>query len=131
MSTTQRFAIVLTVVNLVLLFVVLTPDRVVVAQGDTSVLRVRGLDLVDAAGQIRAQLSIESDGEVLFRMRDAAGTIRVKFGAGNHGSGLLLLDEATEPGVQIIARRVATSARPTTTGISLIGANGQRRTIAP
>jgi len=131
MTNAQRLAIVVTVVNLVLLLVVLSHDRAVVAQGNAPVLRGQGLELVDAAGQVRAQFSIESDGEVLFRMRDAAGTIRVKLGAGDYGSGLLLIDEATEPGVQIIARRSATSTRPTTTSINLTGADGQRRTITP
>ena len=131
MTNTQRLAIVVTIVNLVLLIVVLSHDRAGVAQGNAPVLRGQGLELVDAAGQVRAQFSIESDGEVLFRMRDAAGTIRVKLGAGDHGSGLLLIDEATEPGVQIIARRSATSTRPTTTSINLAGGDGQRRTITP
>jgi len=131
MTNTQRLAIVVTIVNLVLLLVVLSHDRAVVAQGNAPVLRGQGLELVDAAGQVRAQFSIESDGEVLFRMRDAAGTIRVKLGAGDSGSGLLLIDETTEPGVQIIARRSATPTRPTTTSINLAGAAGQRRTITP
>ncbi|HVS14290.1 MAG TPA: hypothetical protein VMV46_10215 [Thermoanaerobaculia bacterium] len=131
MTRLQRLTVGVTIVTLALLLFVLGQDRVAAAQGDASVLRVRGLELVDATGQVRAQLSVEPDGEVLFRMRDAAGTIRVKLGAGDHGSGLLLIDEATEPGVQIIARRAATSTRPTTTSIHLTGANGQRRTITP
>lgn len=131
MSKTQRLAVVVTVVNLVLLLAVPGQGRVAVAQGDAPMLRGQGLELVDAAGQVRAQFSIEPDGKVLFRMRDSAGTIRVKLGAGDHGSGLLLLDEATEPGIQIIARRSATPTRLATTGISLTGADGQRRTIAP
>jgi hypothetical protein len=51
-------------------------------------------------------------------MRDASGTIRVKLGAGNGGSGLILLDETTEPGVQIIPRRVMAPGHPTTTSIN-------------
>jgi hypothetical protein len=45
------------------------------------------------------------------------------------GSGLVLLDEATQPGVQIIARRIGTVERPTTTGVTLTGADGQPRVI--
>lgn len=131
MMNTQRLAIVVTVINLVLLVVLLTHNRAAVAQSDGSVLRGRGLELVDAAGQVRAEFTVEPDGEALFRMRDSAGTIRVKLGAGDTGSGLLLIDETTEPGVQIVARRSATATRPTTTSIHLTGAAGQRRAITP
>lgn len=130
MTNTQRIAVVLTVVNLVLLVILLGNNRAAVAQSD-SVLRGRSLELVDGAGQVRAEITVEPDGEALLRMRDAAGTIRVKLGAGDSGSGLLLLDETTEPGVQIIARRSATATRPTTTSINLAGPAGQRRTITP
>lgn len=131
MTNPQRLAIGVTVVNLVILLIAISHDRVAVAQVDAPVLRAQGLELIDSAGQVRVQFDIEPDGEVLFRMRDAAGAVRVKLGAGDHGSGLLLVDEATEPGVQIIARRAATSTRPTTTSINLAGADGRRRTIRP
>ena len=134
MTKTQRLAVLLTVVNLivlVVLVVLLTHDNVAFAQGDGPILRVRGLELVDAARQVRAQFNVEPDGEAVFRMRDARGTIRVKLGAGNSGSGLLLLDETTEPGVQIIARRAAAPTGATTTSISLTGADGRRRVITP
>lgn len=131
MTNTNRFAILVTTVNLVLLVVLLNQDRPAVAQGDDSVLRGRSLELVDTTGQIRAEFKVEPNGEALFRMRDSKGTIRVKLGAGDDGSGLLLIDETTEPGVQIIARRSATADRPATTRIDLTGASGQRRTITP
>lgn len=131
MTNTNRLAIVVTIVNLVLLVVLLSQARPAVAQNDDAVLRGRSLELVDAKGQVRAEFKVEADGEALFRMRDSRGTIRVKLGAGDDGSGLLLLDGATEPGVQIIARRSATADRPATTRINLTGANGQQRTITP
>jgi hypothetical protein len=129
MSGMQRLAILVTVVNLVLLVILLS--RPIVAQGGAPILRGRAIELVDADGRVRAQLNVEPDGEAVFRIRDAAGIIRVKLGAGDSGSGLTLIDETTEPGVQIIARRSATPARPTTTSISLSGGAGQRRTITP
>jgi hypothetical protein len=52
---------------------------------------------------------VESSGEVVFRLRDANGTIRVKVGASEEGSGLVLLDEATEPGIHMLANRGGTS----------------------
>ena len=131
MTRIQRLAIVLTLINLVLLVVLLAHDPSVFAQGDGAVLRARGLELVDAAGQVRGQFTVEPGGEAVFRIRDPEGTIRVKLAAGSHGSGLLLLDETTEPAVHIIARRTALPDRPTTTSISLTGAEGQRRTLTP
>lgn len=131
MTKTQRLAVVLAVVNLVVLVVALTHHESARARGDVPILRGRGLELVDAAGQVRAQFNVEPDGEAVFRMRDANGTIRVKLGAGNAGSGLLLIDETTEAGVQIIARRAPTPTRQTTTSIKLTGSDGQRRVITP
>ena len=136
MNITQRVAVGVTVVNLALLVILLTQRGPAMAQStspqeDVSVLRVRGLELVDAAGKVRGQFTVEDDGEAVFRIRDASGAIRVKLGAGSGGSGLLLLDETTEPGVQIIARRVAAGERKTTTSVNLTGAGGQRRAITP
>jgi hypothetical protein len=131
MTNIHRLVIVIGVINLVVLVTLLSQNRAVWAQGDAPMLRGRGLELVDATGQVRAQFTVEPDGEAVFRMRDQAGTIRVKLGAGDAGSGLLLIDETTEPGVQIIARRSATAGRPVTTSINLTGAGGQRRTIVP
>ena len=130
MTTTERLTTCLTGLNLFLLFAL--PAKGTTAQGvESTILRGRGLELVDANGQARAQFTIESNGEAVFRMRDAGGTIRVKLGAGNGGSGLLLLDETTEPAVQLVARRGAAPDKPTTTSISLVGADGRRRVIAP
>lgn len=130
MAHAQRLGVVLTAANLVLMVVLLGQVSASSAQTDIPVLRGRGLELVDAAGRIRAQFNVEPDGEAVFRMRDASGAIRVKLGASADGSGLLLIDETTEPGVQIIARRSATSTRPATS-INLTGPDGTRRTITP
>lgn len=92
---------------LLLLFTVLGGSAAAPAAED--VVRARAIELVDARGQVRAQLDIEDSGEVVFRLRDSQGTIRVKIGAGEDGSGLLLLDEKTEPGVQMLAKDDGTS----------------------
>ena len=128
MTRMQRVAVLLTGINLVLMMLLLS--RSAVAQADPHVLRGRSLELVDASGQVRAQFNVEPDGEAVFRLRDAAGTIRVKLGASANGSGLTLIDETTEPGVQIIARRAATIGGPATTSISLSSGKA-RRTITP
>ncbi|HEY7461005.1 MAG TPA: hypothetical protein VIC59_03915 [Gemmatimonadota bacterium] len=75
-------------------------------------------------------LLVEPDGEVAFRLLDQNGTIRVKLGASEDGSGLLLLDETTEPGVHVVARRAGTAVRPTTTSLTLNGVEG-RRVVQP
>ena len=126
----QRFATALTLINLVLLLLIARAGNTT-TQEVTATLRGRELELVDERGQIRTRLTVESRGEVVLRLLDQTGTIRVKLGAGEDGSGLLLADEETEPGVHIIARRAGTSERPTTTSITLRGAEGQERVIRP
>ncbi len=121
---TQLLAISLTVINLILLFFILTQARPLVAQTVAPVLRAQAIELVDNQGQIRAQLNVESGGEVVFRLRDTNGNIRVKLGAAEDGSGLLLLDEATEPGVHILVK-------PTGATITLTGQAGQQQVIKP
>lgn len=130
MIDTQRLALTLTVVNLFLAAIMLTRGESMSAQETAPVLRGRALELVDAAGQVRGQFTIEPDGEAVFRLRDQGGTIRVKIGASNDGSGLLLIDETTEPGVQILARRAPTPGRQTTS-INLTGSGGRRRVVTP
>jgi hypothetical protein len=93
------------------------------------VLRGQALELVDAAGQVRSRLNVEKDGQVVFRLLDQRGTIRVKLGAGEDGSGLVLLDERTEPGIHLVARREAQGERGAT---SVTLRSGDRsRTLTP
>ncbi len=73
------------------------------------VLRAQMIELVDAAGRRRASLKVEADGETLLRLFDERGTIRVKLGAGLDGSGLILMDNNTEPAVHVLARGDAAS----------------------
>lgn len=88
------------------------------------VLRARTIELVDDKGQARAQLKVESDGEVVFRLRDSRGTIRVKLSASEDGSGLVLLNDETEPAVHALARRDGTT-------ITLTEKGKQKRVIEP
>jgi hypothetical protein len=92
--------------------------------GELPVLRGSALELVDRDGQIRGRLSIEPDGEVVLRLLDDRGTIRVKLGAGSDGSGLLLANDATEPGVHLLATAKGSSVR-------VVNRNGRERLIAP
>lgn len=101
------------------------------AQEIAPVLRGRELELVDEDGQVRSRMNVEPNGDVVFRLIDRNGTIRVKLGAGEGGSGLLLIDEATEPAVHMIARRTPTAERPTTTSVTLRGPDGRQNVIRP
>jgi hypothetical protein len=74
-----------------------------------AVLRARVIELVDERDQVRANLQVEPGGEAVFRLRDAQGAIRVKLGASEDGSGLLLLDDRTEPAVQVLAKKSGTT----------------------
>ena len=87
-------------------------------------IRARAFELVDANGQTRASLLVETNGEAVFRMRDSKGTIRVKLGASEEGSGLLLLDDSTNPGLHALAKRGKTT-------LSLKNQDGKERTLQP
>ena len=106
----RGFALAIVTVGVVVAVTALVSDgHIAAAQSTPDVIRARALELVDERGRVRAQLNVESSGEVVLRLRDSAGTIRVKLGAGDDGSGLLLANEQTEPGVHILANRRATS----------------------
>jgi hypothetical protein len=127
----QGLVIALTLINLVVLLFTVAQPGLTTPQTANLSLRVRALEVVDERGQVRSRLNVEQSGEVVLRLLDKNGTIRVKLGAGVDGSGLVLSDEATEPAIHIIARRVGTSERPTTTSITLRGTGGQQRVIRP
>jgi hypothetical protein len=137
---TQRLALALTAVNLVILAILLgnvlpsqaqavaprvAPAPAASAQAIVPVLRGRALELLDDQDQVRSRINVEPNGEVVLRLLDRHGTIRVKLGASETGSGLVLLDETTEPGVHILARRAGT------TSLTLRSGPGQKRVITP
>jgi hypothetical protein len=112
------------VINLILLLATLAQARAIGAQSPSPVLRGRVLELVDARGLMRARLNVESNGEVVFRLLDQQGRIRVKLGASEDGSGLVLTNDATEPGVHILAKVAGSSLR-------LANKDGRERVITP
>jgi hypothetical protein len=122
---TNRLAVALTVINLILLIVVIAQSRRIANQTIPDVLRVRAFELVDENGRVRAQLNIdETNGEVIFRLRDEKETIRVKLGASAEGSGLLLINDLTEPGVHLLAKQDDTS-------LTLTDQSGAKQVIKP
>jgi hypothetical protein len=76
-------------------------------------VRAQAFELVDAQGQVRSRLTIEESGQVVLRLLDETGTIRVKIDADAEGSGLVLLNDSTEPGIQMLAQRDETVIRLT------------------
>ena len=105
----QRIAIVFSVLNLLLLFFLLAQVPSDAQQNVTPLVRTRAFELVDENGKTRAQINVEKTGEVVFRLRDAKGTIRAKFGADEDGSGLSMMDDRTEATVQIRANQSGAS----------------------
>jgi hypothetical protein len=94
------------------------------------VLRAQLIELVDSRGVVRGQLKTEDDGEVVLRLRDQRGNIRVKLGAGDTGSGLLLADDQTDVGVQIQSG-ISSATQQRSTMITLADPRGVKRVIRP
>src|SRR5262245_56939881 len=107
--TMKRVAVTLLGVNAVLLVDLLLAGRAAIAQAVSPLIRARAIELVDDRGTDCCPAQRGAGRRGCLRLRDATGTIRVKIGASEEGSGLVLLDEATEPGVHMIARRAGTS----------------------
>jgi hypothetical protein len=122
--TGHRITVALTLLNLAILVGAASTPRLAVSAGPAPVLRGSALELVDQRGEARATIRVESTGEVVLRLFDQQGTIRVKLGAGTDGSGLLLNNDATEPGVHLLAKSEGSSVRVT-------NKDGQQRVVAP
>jgi hypothetical protein len=119
----QPLAIALTTLYVVVLFT-LVRTHAVGAQIDATIVRGQAFELVDEDGQVRSRLNVEENGVVVLCMLDETGTIRLKMGAGIDGSGLLLIDDETEPGVQMLAN-------PTGPTVKLFGKDGKELIITP
>ena len=68
-------------------------------------ITVQEFEMVDAQGVRRASIKVEEGGTVVFRMMDQQGTSRVKMSGDSEGSGVVLLDNATEPAVHKLAKK--------------------------
>lgn len=127
----QRFAIALTVVNLVILILTLVQVRSTTGQTVGPILRARALELVDERNVVRVRINVKESELNLF---DKNGIIRVKLGGDEDGSALVLSEGGTDAFrgyVQIIARQTGTAERPTTTSITLRASDGRQRVITP
>lgn len=130
---TQRIAIGLAVSNAALLALLLFRPQIPPAlaasnqpeQQVVPLMRVRQLELVDERGTVRAQLMVAQPGdEVLLRMRSPRGLIRVKLGANEAGSGLVLADSSQQPGLTLHAKSTGSSVR-------VMNRNGSERELKP
>ena len=119
-----QVGVMLSAFNAILLLGGLAQARPSPVRAGGDVLRGRILELVDQNGRTRARLNVEPGGEVVFRLLDQQGTIRVKLGAADDGSGLLLANDATEPGVHILAKATGSS-------LKLANKDGRERLITP
>jgi hypothetical protein len=122
----KQLIICLVLINLSVLFYLVSTSSTKAErlQSVAPIIRARAIELVDANGQSRALLNIETNGETVFRLRDAKGTIRVKLGASEGGSGLLLLDDATNPGLHALAKKSGTT-------VTLFNKTGRKHVIEP
>jgi hypothetical protein len=120
----RRLVVLLTTINTAVLVVLLIRSSSLFAASEPETVRARAIELVDQQGRVRAQLNVEPNGEAVFRLRDAKGEIRVKLGADGEGSGLILLDGATEPRIHMLAKDSGIS-------VTLTNKGGQRRVITP
>lgn len=122
----QRLAIVLTVVNLLILVSLLSPVGPVMAGEAAPVLRGRALEIVDDHGKLRAQIIVQPastmpDGKtypetVLLRLIDPNGRPAVKIGGSEDGSGMSLAGDSERrqwSGVQILAEGTGSSLKLT------------------
>jgi hypothetical protein len=122
---TQHLIILLLIINLAgWLYLAQAQTTPPAAPGIAPLVRARAIELVDGKGTRRVLLSVEDNGEAVFRMMDAQGTIRVKLGASETGSGLVLLNDATEPGLHALAKDKGTT-------LTLVNKDGRKRVVAP
>ena len=122
---TQRIAVILTLLNLVLLIFILVRLRPATA-AIAPVLRGHSLEIVDDQGRVRAQIVVTTpitmpDGmrypeTALFRLIDPNGRPGVKIGTSVEGSGMSLAGDSEKRewnGVQILAGDTGSSVRLT------------------
>ena len=135
---TQRFLIVVTVINFLLLMSTLYRANSAATPEVAPVLRGRALEIVDDHGRVRALIKVfpadpkvkMPDGTtgypetVLLRLIDSKGAPNVKIAATEDGSALSLGGESNPTDVQILARGATTS-------LKLVNKDGREQVIRP
>jgi hypothetical protein len=135
---TQRLAIGLTVLNLVILMMVLLRANSARISEIAPVLRGRALEIVDDQGRVRAMMRVfpanptvkMPDGTtgypetVLLRLIDSKGAPNVKIAATEDGSAVSLGGASNPTNVQVLARGTSTS-------LKLVNKDGREQVIKP
>ena len=135
---TQRIAIGLTVLNLIILAYMLFRASPAASTEVAPVLRAHALEIVDDNGRVRAMIRVfpanpnvkMPDGTtgypetVLLRLIDSKGLPNVKIAATEDGSAVSLGGESNPTHVQLLARGASTS-------VKLVNKDGQQQVIKP
>jgi len=135
---TQRFAIALTVINLVIFTSIFFRANSAASPEVAPVLRGRALEIVDDQGRVRAMIKVlpadpkvkMPDGTsgypetVLLRLIDSKGGPNVKIAATDDGAGMSLGGASDPTHVQILARGTSTS-------LKLVNKDGNQQLITP
>jgi len=135
---TQRFAVALTVLHLLVLMSMLFRANSAPNPEVAPVLRGRALEIVDDKGRVRAMIKVlpedpnvkMPDGTtgypetVLLRLIDSKGGPNVKIAATEDGSAMSLGGESNPTHIQVLARGSSTS-------LKLVNKDGQERVIKP
>jgi hypothetical protein len=135
---TQRFAIVLTVINLVILMITLAHSRQATADGVAQVLRGHALEIIDDQGKVRASIKVHPADKtfrwpngktgipetVMFRLIDANGRPEVKLGASEEGAGLGLVGGSD-------STQVVLQAEGTESSLKMTNKDGRQQLIKP
>ena len=124
----NRFALVLTVLNVLAMLGFWSQQQVARAQAVPDIVRAKGLEIVDDRGIVRAQIIVQpNDGGVLFRLIDQQRKPLVKLGAGADGTGLMLTGDPARQewsGIQALAKPGGSTLR-------LLNLDGKERVIKP
>ena len=135
---TQRVAIALTMLNLVILMFILLRANSAPSAEVAPVLRGRALEIVDDHGRVRAMIKVFPDNPtvkmpdgtmgypetVLLRLIDSKGAPNVKIAATEDGSAVSLGGESNPTHVQVLARGTSTS-------LKLVNQDGREQLIKP
>jgi hypothetical protein len=132
----QRFAVVITLVNLVMLMFMLAAMRPAIAQGVAPVLRGRSLEIVDDRGRVRASLGVLPAGvsahgdrypeTVLLRLITERGRPSVKISASEEASGLSFAGPSNTKDTYIILE-----AKGLASSLKLRNEDGREQMVMP
>ena len=135
---TQRLAIGLSILNLVILACTAFGSSSGAPGSVATVLRARALEIVDERGHVRAEIRIfpadptvrMPDGTrgypetVLLRLSDSEGAPNVKIAATEDGSAVSLGGESNPTDIQLLARGASTS-------VKLVNEDGREQVLRP